>query len=111
MNKDFIRYIMTSEKIKNNKRIKISFQREKQYFKIIENNSESEKEQKIIKENTNTDNVNKISFSNYNKESDFDMEKSDEKIIQVMKNLSLHNIIKSFFCCKDKKLKLINLIN
>ena len=28
-----------------------------------------------------------------------------------MKNLKLYNIIKSFFCCKDNKLILINLCN
>ena len=33
----------------------------------------------------------------------------NNKIIKVMKNLDLKSIIKSFFCKKDKKSKLINL--
>ena len=40
-----------------------------------------------------------------------EFEKEDNNIIKVMKNLDFINIIKSFFCFKDKKLKLINLCN
>ena len=35
----------------------------------------------------------------------------DKKIINVMKNLNIINIMKSFFCYKERKLKLINLCN
>ena len=40
-----------------------------------------------------------------------EFENEDNNIIKVMKNLNFINIIKSFFCCKDKKLKLINKCN
>ena len=33
-------------------------------------------------------------------------ENNDEKIVNVMKNLKFLNIIKSFFCCNDKKTNL-----
>ena len=39
------------------------------------------------------------------------MENEDKNIIKVMKILNITNIIKSFFCIKDRKLKLINLCN
>jgi len=46
-----------------------------------------------------------------NKDFVLEFEKEDNNIIKVMKNWDFINIIKSFFCIKDKKLKLINLCN
>ena len=53
----------------------------------------------------------KVSLENQNKDFVLEFEKEDNNIIKVMKNLDFINIIKSFFCIKDKKLKLINLCN
>ena len=114
MHKDIIRYIMTSEKIKNNNRIIIKIPREKQFNKIIEMNYNTEKSnsKQIIEENNNIEmSKNNDDLNTSNKQNDSDIEKADEKIIKVMKNLKLYNIIKSFFCCKDNKLILINLCN
>ena len=46
-----------------------------------------------------------------NKDCVLEFENEDKNMIKVMKNLNLINIIKSFFCFKDKKLKLINMCN
>ena len=46
-----------------------------------------------------------------NKNSVFEFENEDKNVIKVMKYLNFINIIKSFLCFKDKKLKLINLCN
>ena len=114
MNKDIIKYIMISEKIKNNNRIIITYPREKQIHKTFENKCEIEKSnsKRTTEENKNTEiSTNNDNLNISNKESGADIEKTDEKILQVMKNLKMYNIIKSFFCCKDKKMQLINLCN
>ena len=46
---------------------------------------------------------------NNNNENNFGNGIDDKKIIYAMKKLKFINILKSFFCCKDKKLKLIEL--
>ena len=51
----------------------------------------------------------KASLETNNKDSVSEFENEDKNMIKVMKNLNFINIIKSFFCFKDKKLKLINL--
>jgi len=40
-----------------------------------------------------------------NKDRALKLENEDKNMIKVMKNLKFINIIKSFFCFKDKKLK------
>ena len=46
-----------------------------------------------------------------NKDCALEFENEDNNLIKVMKKLNTINIIKSFFCFKDKKLKLINKCN
>ena len=46
-----------------------------------------------------------------NKDCVLEFENEDKNMIKLMKNLNFINIIKSFFCFKDKKLKLINICN
>ena len=47
----------------------------------------------------------------HDKDCSLEFENEDKNIIKVMKTLNMTNIIKSFFCFKDRKLKLINLCN
>ena len=61
----------------------------------------------IIVEKVNS----KVSLETSNKDCVLEFENEDKNMIKVMKNLNLINIIKSFFCFKDKKLKLINKCN
>ena len=111
MNKDIIRYILTSNEIKNN-----NISKEKQFHKIFENNIDiemnknikKEVENKIIKTPKLTTNSNEKNDEDY---SESENENENNKVNIVMKNLKLINIIKSFFCCKDKKMKLIYLCN
>ena len=62
---------------------------------------------KIIEEKINS----KVALDIQNKNCVLDYENEDKNIIRVMKNLKICYIIKSFFCFRDKKLKLINLCN
>ena len=110
MNKDIIRNIITindDEKhifSKGNKLNKI--------FGIDEktNKEKEEKETKIItKSKILESQISKTNFKKQNNLTKDEFEIIDEKIIYVMKKLNLWNIIRSFFCKKDKKLKLINL--
>ena len=107
MNKDIIRYILNSNEIKN-----INVSKEKEFHKIFDNNCEIElNNDKKKEENKNIDSPKLTAFSNeingeyFNSEN----ENKNEKINIVMKNLKFIYIIKSFFCCKDKKMKLIKL--
>ena len=108
MNKDIIRYILTSNETKNN-----YISKEKQFRKIFDNNFETELNENENKEKENknfeipklTTNSNEKNSLDYYSEN----ENKNEKINIVMKKLQLINIIQSFFCCKDKKIKLINL--
>ena len=61
----------------------------------------------IIEEKVNS----KISLETGKKDCVLEFENEDKNIIKVMKTLNMTNIIKSFFCFKDRKLKLINLCN
>ena len=112
MNKDIIRNIITindDEKhifSKGNKLNKI--------FGIDEKKKkEKEKEEKETKIITKSEilesQISKTNFKKQNNLTKDEFEIIDEKIIYVMKKLNLWNIIRSFFCKKDKKLKLINL--
>ena len=106
MNKDIIKNIITNEK----KEI-IPHKKLKKIFDI--DDSKVEKfEKKINENNVFEEKINsKISLENYNKDSVLEFENEDKNIIKVMKNLNFINTIKSFFCFRDKKLKLINLCN
>ena len=103
MNKDIIRYILTSNEIKEN-----NISKEKEIHNIIDNKFKKEK-YKIDKRNrifeTQTTSIITPENQNYNT----DNEKNNEKINNVMKNIKVYSIIKSFFCCENKKTKLINL--
>ena len=108
MNKDIIRYILTSNETKNN-----NISKEKQFHKIFDNNFETElnKNEKKEKENKNFEIPKMTTNSNEKNSLDYysENENKNEKINIVMKKLQLINIIQSFFCCKDNKIKLINL--
>ena len=107
MHKDIIKHIITNkEKESTPNKLKL-----KKIFDINDNKVEkSEKrieQNQIIEEKANS----KISLKILNKDCVLEIENENKNMIKVMKNLNFINIIKSFFCCKDKKLKLINLCN
>ena len=107
MNKDIIRYILTSNEIKEN-----NISKEKEIHNINDNKFKKAKDKKSddktkrnrISESQRTSTISS-EIQNYNS----DNEKNNEKINNVMKNIKVYSIIKSFFCCENKKTKLINL--
>ena len=114
MHKDIIKYIITNNSIKENKIGKEFFQNKLKQKKIFDiDDIKGEKFEKkinqnqIIEEKVNS----KISLEAHNKDCVLEFENEDKNIIKVMKILNITNIIKSFFCVKDRKLKLINLCN
>ena len=106
MHKDIIKHIIINKEkeIIPQKKLKkifdINDNKIQKFDKKIEQNQ-------IIEEKANS----KIYFETYNKDSVLNFENNDKNMIQVMKNLNFINILKSFLCFKDKKLKLINLCN
>ena len=114
MNKDIIKNIIINNNIKENKIEKAIFPNKLKLKKIFDfDDSKVEKfEKKIIQNQINEEKAtSKVSLDIQNKDFVLEFEKEDNNIIKVMKNLDFINIIKSFFCFKDKKLKLINLCN
>ena len=114
MHKDIIKYIITNNNIKENKIGKEIFQNKLKSKKIFDiYDCKGEKFEKKINQNQVVgEKVNsKISLEVHNKDCTLEMENEDKNIIKVMKILNITNIIKSFFCLKDRKLKLINLCN
>ena len=118
MNKDIIRYILNSKEKKENVRKKVIFFKDKLFKQIYENDDKSKNNlvEKSIKENKIHDKEkSNASFNISNKDNTdniFKVESIDNTIIiNEMKNLNLLNVIKSFFCFKGKKMKLINLCN
>ena len=129
MNKDIIRYILTSKEKKENVREKVIFLKDKLFKQIyeIDDKSQNNLVEKSIKENkiqdkeksnisldiSNKDNTHSFNISNKdNTHNIFKVESIDNTIIiNEMKNLNLLNVVKSFFCYKGKKMKLINLSN
>ena len=109
MNKDIIRNILFSNEIKNN-----NILRERQFHKSFINNCEigiNEKEKKEVEiKNTESSRSEKIS-NEIKSDVTSDKENNNEKIINVMKKLTISIIIRSFFCFKNKKIKLTNLCN
>ena len=98
MDKDIIRYILTSNDINKN-----NIAKEKQIHEIFDNDYEKNRN-RIIDIPKITDSSNDISTKN-----DLESENKNERINNIMKNLKINSIIKSFFCCEDKKTKIINL--
>ena len=96
MNKDIIRYILTSNDINKN-----NIAKDKQIHEIFDNNYDKNRN-RIIDIPKTTDSSIEISTKS-------DLENKNENINIIMKNLKINSIIKSFFCCKDKKTKIINL--
>ena len=81
----------------------------KKIFEIDDNKVEK-LDKKINQNQLFEEKVNsKSSLETDNKDLNLEFENEDKNMIKVMKNLNFINIIKSFFCFKDKKLKLINL--
>ena len=110
MNKDIIRNIITINDDEKN-----LFSKVNKLNKIfgIDEKTKKEKDQKETKIITKSEilesQISKTNFKKQNNLTEDEFERIDEKIIYVMKKLNLWNIIRSFFCKKDKKLKLINL--
>ena len=98
MDKDIIRFILTSNDINKN-----NIAKEKQIHEIFDNDYEKNRN-RIIDIPKITDSSNDISTKN-----DLESENKNERINNIMKNLKINSIIKSFFCCEDKKTKIINL--
>ena len=114
MNKDIIRFILTSNNKKETHRKRSIFLKDKIFYHVFENDDKKSKDtlEKSIK-------VDKIQDYKYSKSSLNVTNKNDileggsmnNTIISVMKDLNFINILKSFFCFKDKKMRLINLCN
>ena len=114
MHKDIIKYIISNKDIKENNQGKQIISNKKKFKKIFEmENNKAEKFEKKIEQNQIIEEKmnSKVSLENQNKDFILEFEDANKNMIKVMKNLNFVNIIKSFFCFKDKKLKLINLCN
>ena len=103
MDKDIIRYILTSNDIN-----KINISKEKQIHKVFDNNYDENRNKHIDTPPKSADSFNEISTKN-DLESVNKNENKSVNINKIMKNLKINSIIKSFFCCEDKKTKIINL--
>ena len=109
MNKDIIKNILSINENKNN-----NISKEKQFHKIFDNNFEiiKDKEEKKEIDSKHNDSTRSEGLPKQIKfEVISEKENNDDKITNVMKKLNTLAIIKSFFCFKDKKIKLINLCN
>ena len=109
MNKDIIKNILSINENKNN-----NISKEKQFHKIFDNNFEiiKDKEEKKEVDSKHNDSTRSEGLPKQIKfEVISEKENNDDKITNVMKKLNTLAIIKSFFCFKDKKIKLINLCN
>jgi hypothetical protein len=107
MNKDIIKNILSINENKNN-----NISKEKQFHKIFDNNFEiiKDKEEKKEVDSKHNDSTRSEGLPKQIKlEVISEKENSDDKITNVMKKLNTLAIIKSFFCFKDKKIKLINI--
>ena len=113
MNKDIIRYILTTNnKMKKNTSEKQTSFNGSKLNEIIENDKKSQSlssEKKVMDINILENQKSKNPLDSNNNENNFEKGIDDKKIIYVMKKLKFINILKSFFCSKDKKLKLIEL--
>ena len=112
MNKDIIRNILTSDEKKKIKREKIICLKDKIFHNIFENDEKAKKnivENNIKEDKTQEEQNSKASFNITNIDNVTKVENNDKIIINVMKKLNFINIIKSFFCFKGKKIRLINL--
>jgi len=113
MNKDIIRNIITINEGKEHFiKEKILFSEEKKFNQILEADKETtaEKDDKDAKKITDNEIIDsKNNFSQNNNDINIEEKLVNRKIDNVMKNLQVLDIIKSFFCFKDKKTKLINL--
>ena len=113
MNKDIIRYILTTNnKMKKNTSEKQTSFNGSKLNEIIENDKKSQSlssEKKVMDINILENQKSKNPLDSNNNENNFGNGIDDKKIIYVMKKLKFINILKSFFCSKDKKLKLIEL--
>ena len=114
MHKDIIRNILTLNIEKKNIKEKVIKEKNKAFHQIFEIDKQTKKalDQKKLNENNKFEDENiKNNISLKNKDFVNKDELFNEKIINVMKTLNFISIMKSFFCFKDKKIKLINLFN
>ena len=113
MNKDIIRNIITINEGKENFiKGKILLPEEKKFSHILEADKETtaEKEDKDMKKITDNEIIDsKNNFNQNNNDINIEEKLMNRKTDNVMKNLQVLDVIKSFFCFKDKKTKLINL--
>ena len=113
MNKDIIRNIITINEGKENFiKGKILLPEEKKFSHILETDKETtaEKEDKDMKKITDNEIIDsKNNFNQNNNDINIEEKLMNRKTDNVMKNLQVLDVIKSFFCFKDKKTKLINL--
>ena len=114
MKKDIIRNIISLKEDKENYiKEKRLFSQEKKFSQILEANKEStaEKEDKCAKKFEDNEIINnKNTFISNNNDCNLEEDKlMNRKIDNVMKNLKVIYIMKSFFCFKDKKIQLIDL--
>ena len=104
MNKDIIRKIMTVD----------GFKEDKGKISLSKKNGLNKKLKNIDKDKTLTEFEDKQNSKEVIKESNnikLKNKKLKERNIKVFKNLNIFDIIKSFFCFKDAKTKLIDLCN
>ena len=104
MNKDIIRKIMALDGFKEDKR-KISFSKKSGLSKKLK---DIDKDKTILEEKEKQNSIEILKESNNIKLND---KKLKERNIKVLKNIKFFDIIKSFFCFKDAKTKLIDLCN
>ena len=98
MDKDIIRYILTSNDINKN-----NISKEKQIHKFFDDNY-YKNPNKIFDIPKSADSSNEISIK-----IDSESENKNENINNIMKNIKINSVFKSFFCIKDTKTKIINL--
>ena len=114
MHKDIIRNILTMNEKENYIKRRNIISKNHKLDNIYDSDKVTKKEKyekKIIENKILEDENSKNAIQLKNDVFVIENEIFDKKIINVMKNLNIINIMKSFFCYKERKLKLINLCN
>ena len=106
MNKDIIRKIMMVNEFKEFKGKFLHYNKNGLVKSLKDNDKNKDKSISVFDDKQNSKEVIKESYSIQLKDVIL-----NERNIKVLKNIKLFNIIKSFFCFKDLKSKLIDLCN
>ena len=119
MSKDIIGKILTKNENKNYKKNNLLIEQKNvinEPFKNIENNKINSDRKNIEYSSMDKQSVeeimnksNKINFNNTKVDESLKRIRTNQAKINIIKNLKIIHIIKSFFCFKDKKTKLIDL--